>query len=190
MRILAERMKMQWEHIVPLSRQALEILRELRATNGHRRYVFMNTANHDKPISENTMLYALYRMGYHSRATGHGFRATASTILNEQGWRPDVIERQLAHIERNKVRAAYNRSEYLAERRQMMQHWADYLESLSGNAVRARRQRNEAGKSPSLRSDRLNISTGWPACGALHSFTFPLPERTSSLQHRNRPRLI
>ena len=133
-RIPAERMKMQREHIVPLSRQALEILRELRASNGHRHHVFMNTVNHQKPMSENTMLYALYRMGYHSRATGHGFRATASTILNEQGWRPDVIERQLAHLERNKVRAAYHRSEYLAERRQMMQHWADFLDGLERGA--------------------------------------------------------
>ena len=133
-RIPAERMKMQREHIVPLSRQALEILRELRSSNGHRHYVFMNVANHEKPMSENTMLYAIYRMGYHSRATGHGFRATASTILNEQGWRLDVIERQLAHMERNKVRAAYHRSEYLAERRQMMQHWADFLDGLDAGA--------------------------------------------------------
>ena len=133
-RIPAERMKMQREHIVPLSRQALEILRELRSSNGHRHYVFMNVANHEKPMSENTMLYAIYRMGYHSRATGHGFRATASTILNEQGWRPDVFERQLALMERNKVRAAYHRSEYLAERRQMMQHWADFLDGLDAGA--------------------------------------------------------
>lgn len=80
-------------------------------------------------MSENSLLYALYRMGYHSRATAHGFRATASTILNEQGFRPDVIERQLAHVERNKVRAAYHRTEYLPERRKMMQHWADYLDT-------------------------------------------------------------
>ena len=82
-------------------------------------------------MSENTILYALYRMGYHSRATGHGFRATASTIVNEMGYKPDVIERQLAHGERNKVRAAYNRAQYLAERRQMMQGWADYLAAIS-----------------------------------------------------------
>ena len=80
-------------------------------------------------MSENTILGALYRMGYHSRATGHGFRATASTILNEQGWKPDVIERQLAHTEGNKVRAAYHRSEYLEDRKKMMQHWADYLDA-------------------------------------------------------------
>jgi len=82
-------------------------------------------------MSENTMLYALYRMGYHSRMTGHGFRATASTILNENGFPPDVIERQLAHGERNKVRAAYNHAQYLPERRKMMHWWADYLDGVA-----------------------------------------------------------
>lgn len=85
-------------------------------------------------MSENTMLYAMYRMGYHSRATVHGFRAVASTILNEHGFKPDVIERQLAHVERNKVRAAYHRSEYLDDRRKLMQHWADYLDGLRTGA--------------------------------------------------------
>jgi integrase len=127
-RIPAERMKMRSEHIVPLSTQAIEVVHELQKLNGARRHVFGNQANHEKPMSENTLLFALYRMGYHSRATAHGFRATASTILNEQGFRPDVIERQLAHVERNKVRAAYHRTEYLPERRKMMQHWADYLQ--------------------------------------------------------------
>ena len=119
---------MRSEHIVPLSTQAIEVVRELQKLNDGRRYVFANQANHENPMSENTLLFALYRMGYHSRATAHGFRATASTILNEQGFRPDVIERQLAHVERNKVRAAYHRAEYLPERRKMMQHWADYLQ--------------------------------------------------------------
>ena len=82
-------------------------------------------------MSENTLLFAIYRMGYHSRATTHGFRATASTILNESGlWHPDAIERQLAHVEGNKTRAAYNRAEHLVERRQMMQWWSDYLDAL------------------------------------------------------------
>ena len=81
-------------------------------------------------MSENTILFALYRMGYRGRATGHGFRATASTLPNEHGSRPDVIERQLAHAERNKIRAAYHRSEYLPERRKMMQHWTDYLDAM------------------------------------------------------------
>ena len=86
-------------------------------------------------MSENTMLYALYRMGYHSRATGHGFRSSASTILNEVlGFPPDVIERQLAHKEPNKVRGAYNRAEYLPERKKMMQRWADYLDALADPA--------------------------------------------------------
>ena len=82
-------------------------------------------------MSNNTMLYALYRMGYHGRATVHGFRAVASTLLNEMGFHHDWIERQLAHDERNKARAAYNHAQYLAERRRMMQHWADYLDCLT-----------------------------------------------------------
>jgi integrase len=86
-------------------------------------------------MSNNTMLYALYRMGCHGRATVHGFRAMASTALNEMGFRPDVIERQLAHQEKNSVRAAYNRAEYLNERRAMMSQWADYLDALAGKNV-------------------------------------------------------
>lgn len=127
-RIPAQRMKANAAHVVPLSRQAVEILRDLHALSGHRQYVFPNENKPSTVMSENTMLYALYRMGYHSRATGHGFRSTASTILNEQGFRPDVIERQLAHTERNHVRAAYNHAQYLPERRDMMQWWADYLD--------------------------------------------------------------
>jgi integrase len=122
----AERMKMKTEHVVPLSRQAVEILRELQAIGGGSRYVFPGR-NADKPISNNTMLFALYRLGYKGKMTGHGFRAVASTILNESGFRADVIERQLAHCERNDVRGAYNRAEYLPERRTMMQQWADML---------------------------------------------------------------
>jgi integrase len=128
-RIPAERMKMREPHIVPLSTQALALLRELQALTGRGRYLFPGRTKATQPISENTILYALYRMGYHSRATGHGFRSTASTILNEVGFPPDVIERQLAHMERNKVRAAYNRAQYLPERRKMMQQWADMLDA-------------------------------------------------------------
>jgi len=127
-RIPAERMKMKDPHIVPLSRQAIAVLKELQKLTGHREHVFPNQNNPKTFMSENTMLYALYRMGYHSRTTGHGFRATASTILNEHGFQPDLIERQLAHCERNKVRAAYNHAQYLPERRKMMQWWADYLD--------------------------------------------------------------
>ena len=133
-RIPAERMKMRERHIVPLSRQALEVLAELRPLTGAGKYVFPHRTNSQKPMSNNTILYALYRMGYHSRATGHGFRATASTILNEQGFKPAVIERQLAHAERNKVRAAYNRAEYLPERRAMMQQYANTLDALAQGA--------------------------------------------------------
>ncbi|MCS5711456.1 phage integrase central domain-containing protein [Candidatus Berkiella aquae] len=130
-RIPAARMKMRSDHLVPLAPQAVELLRHVHQISGRSRLVFPSQASPSKPISQNTMIYALYRMGYHTRATMHGFRATASTILNEQGWRADVIERQLAHTERNKVRAVYNRAEYLSERREMMLAWADYLDGLT-----------------------------------------------------------
>jgi integrase len=133
-RIPASRMKMKEEHIVPLSSQAVAILREIQTHTGNRQHVFPNQHNPISFMSENTMLYALYRMGYHSRTTGHGFRSTASTILNENGFMPDVIERQLAHGERNKVRAAYNHAQYLPERRKMMQWWADYLDGVASQA--------------------------------------------------------
>jgi integrase len=133
-RIPAERMKMNELHIVPLSKQATAVLRELHRHSGNRPYLFPNEHNPTTFMSENTMLYALYRMGYHSRTTAHGFRSTASTILNENGFRADVIERQLAHSERNSVRAAYNHAQYLPERRKMMQWWADYLDEVTAQA--------------------------------------------------------
>ena len=128
-RIPAERMKMRELHIVPLSMQAIEVLKELQPINGYREHLFPNRNKPMTCISENTLLYALYRMGYHSRATVHGFRGTASTVLNEQGFKSDVIERQLAHSERNKVRDSYNHAQYLPERTEMMQWWGDYLEN-------------------------------------------------------------
>ncbi|MBI5438847.1 MAG: tyrosine-type recombinase/integrase [Nitrosomonadales bacterium] len=131
--IPAGRMKMKTEHVVPLARQALAILAEIKEISGGSRFVFPGR-NRDKPISNNTMLFALYRMGYKGKMTGHGFRAVASTILNETGFKPGVIERQLAHCERNEVRGAYNRAEYLPERKKMMQHWADYLGSIEAGA--------------------------------------------------------
>jgi integrase len=130
-RIPAERMKMKETHIVPLSRQAIKLLKELKPISGQWRYLFPNQQKPSGQMSENTILYALYRMGYHSRATGHGFRSTASTVLNENSFPPDVIERQLAHGERDKVRAAYNHAQYLPERRKMMQWWADYLDKVA-----------------------------------------------------------
>jgi integrase len=125
----AARMKMRTEHVVPLSRQAIAILEQLRALSGGSHFVLPGR-NPNKPISNNTMLFALYRLGYKRRMTGHGFRAIASTLLNEAGFRPDVIERQLAHCERNDVRGAYNRAEYLDERRDMMQRYSDMLDNL------------------------------------------------------------
>ncbi|HYV35181.1 MAG TPA: integrase arm-type DNA-binding domain-containing protein [Gemmataceae bacterium] len=132
-RIPAERMKMKELHIVPLSKQAIAILRELEKLSGQRLHIFPNQHKPAAIMSENTMLYAIYRMGYHSRTTGHGFRSTASTILNEHGFRADVIERQLAHSERDTVRAAYNHAQYLPERRKMMQWWADYLDGVAAS---------------------------------------------------------
>jgi integrase len=122
-------MKMKIDHHVPLARQTIAIMEQVRAIAGESRYLFPGV-NPRKTMSNNTMLFALYRLGYKGKMTGHGFRAVASTILNEQGYRADVIERQLAHIERNAVRAAYNRAEYLPERRNMMQDWADFVEKL------------------------------------------------------------
>ena len=134
-RIPAERMKMRTPHIVPLSRQALEVLAELRPMSRKSEFVFPSPSA-EGCMSNNTMLFAMYRMGFHGRATVHGFRAVASTLLNEMGFNPDWIERQLAHDERNKVRAAYNHAQYLPERRRMMQNWADYLDQISaGNVI-------------------------------------------------------
>lgn len=137
-RIPGERMKMGSEHLVPLSRQAIALLEELRPISGHYEFLFPGERSRAKPISENTMIYALYRMGYKSRATAHGFRTTASSILNEEGFNPDAIERQLSHLERNQVRGAYTQhAEYLKDRATMMQWWADYLDQLetSSNVV-------------------------------------------------------
>ena len=129
-RIAAERMKMRARHIVPLSRQAVEAFKELMPLAGLSPFVFPSPSA-EGFMSNNTMLFAMYRMGFHGRATVHGFRAVASTLLNEMGFQPDWIERQLAHDDRNKVRAAYNHAQYLPERRRMMQQWADYLDDLA-----------------------------------------------------------
>ena len=130
-RIPAERMKARVQHIVPLSRQALAILHELQPLTGSGRYLFPSARTHERPMSNNTLNAALRRMGYTTDdMTAHGFRSMASTLLNEQGWSRDAIERQLAHGERDEVRAAYNYAEYLPERRKMMQAWADYLDGL------------------------------------------------------------
>lgn len=134
-RIPAHKMKMKTLHIVPLSRQAICILKELEPLTGKGKYVFPAVRTQTRPMSENTITAALRRIGYpQGEMTGHGFRSMASTLLNELGWNRDAIERQLAHSERDSVRAAYNYAEFLPERRKMMQFWADYLEDLRDKA--------------------------------------------------------
>lgn len=130
-RIPAKRMKMDTEHIVPLSRQAKSILIDLHQLTGRGKYVFPGIRSRARPMSENTINGALRNLGYDGKEmTGHGFRSMASTLLNEMGWNGDAIERQLAHSERDSIRAAYNYAEHLPLRREMMQAWADYLDSL------------------------------------------------------------
>lgn len=130
-RIPAERMKMDEKHIVPLSFQAIALIEQLRDYSGHTKYLFPSLRSDSRPMSDNTINAALRRMGYStSDMTAHGFRSMASTSLHEQGWNPLAIERQLAHAEPNEVKAAYNYSKHLPERRKMMQAWADYLDIL------------------------------------------------------------
>jgi integrase len=128
--IPAERMKMRTPHVVPLSAQAIELLRTLHTITGHSALLFPGERDHEKPMSNNTILMALGRMGYKHRMTGHGFRGIASTILHEQGHEHAHIEIQLAHQERNQVSASYNHATYLPQRATMMQQWADYLDKL------------------------------------------------------------
>ncbi len=125
-RIPAERMKMRKEHLVPISGPVKRILEELKEISNRSSFVFPSETKKGV-ISENTLIYAMYRMGYHSRATVHGFRGTASTVLNENDYNADWIERQLAHYEGNSVRAAYNSAQYLKQRRMMMEWWSDHL---------------------------------------------------------------
>ena len=134
--IPADRMKMGHEHQVPLSLQALQGLHTMRPLTGEGELVFPSPVYMSRPLSENTFNSALARMGYKFEATAHGFRALFSTIANEKGFNADVIERQLAHKERNKIRAAYHRSTYTADRAKLMQWWADYLDGRkAGNVV-------------------------------------------------------
>jgi integrase len=127
--------KTDFHHIVPLSTQAIAILEGVQPLTGAGQYVFPSSRGDGRPMSDNTIRTALKSLGYESDVmTAHGFRTTASTLLNEQGWSPDAIERQLAHAPRDQVRAAYNRAQYLEERRRMMQSWADYLDGLKAGA--------------------------------------------------------
>ena len=137
-------------HLVPLSRQALEVLQYLETARGEispRTLLFPGERDREKPMSNNTILKALERMGYKGRQTGHGFRGIASTALNEMGFRPDVIEAQLSHVERDRVRGAYNHAQYLEERRELMQAWADYLDAVrqGGKVIPFRQARKVPG---------------------------------------------
>ena len=125
--IPASRMKMKTDHLIPLSDQAIDVLTQLKALTGHTRYVVRSPNTIDKPLSENAFLVLIKRIGFKDYTTAHGLRATASTVLNERGFRPEVIEKQLAHEERNQVRKAYNRADYLEERREMLEWWADNI---------------------------------------------------------------
>lgn len=126
------RMKRRKEHLVPLSRQALAILRELQTRSVGSRFVFPGGRDLKRSMSENAILYLIGRIGYQGRLTGHGFRSIASTWANERGFNPDAIERQLAHVPENKIRAIYNRAAYLPERAQMLQDYADWLLPVKG----------------------------------------------------------
>jgi integrase len=147
-RIPPERMKMDSPHIVPLSRQALAVLYDLKKLSGDGRYLFPVLGTKEGVMSENTVNKALRLLGYAGDVmTGHGFRSLVSTLLNEQQcWHPDAIERQLAHAPRNKIRATYNYAEYLPERRRMMQALADYFDELRAAAMLRRRSSHPAKK--------------------------------------------
>ncbi|MDP3280794.1 MAG: tyrosine-type recombinase/integrase [Nitrosomonas sp.] len=134
-RIPAERMKMKTPHIVPLSNQAITVLEQLKDLEADEILLFPSERRDGKTMSNNTILYALYRLGYHSRMTGHGFRGIASTILHERGYSHNHIELQLAHSKRDAVSASYNHALYLEPRARMMQDWADYLEAIKAGAT-------------------------------------------------------
>ena len=127
--IPAERMKNRKEHRVPLSRQAIDLLNKLHGVSGHREFLFPNRSDPRRPASRGVLWKAVTSLGYEGKFSPHGIRATGSTMLNEMGFRADVIERQLAHAERNKVRASYNQADYLDERKLMMQTWADFIDA-------------------------------------------------------------
>jgi len=133
--IPAPRMKMRKPHLVPLSEQSLDVLRQIKELGGERGLLFPNQVDHEKPMSNNTILTALARLGYKGRMTGHGFRALAMSTIKEQlGYRHEVVDRQLAHAPKSKVEAAYDRAKFLDERRVMMQEWANYLTAIQTSA--------------------------------------------------------
>jgi integrase len=129
-----EKMKMKLLHLVPLAQQSLELLKELRALTGHQKWLFPSTRNDGRCMSENTVRVALRSMGYgNADMTAHGFRGMASSVLNENSFNADWIERQLSHVDKNAVREAYNHAKYLPQRREMMQWYADWLDNVKGS---------------------------------------------------------
>lgn len=134
-RIPGERMKMREPHVVPLSKQAMQLLRELKTFTGPFGFIFPNRSTANTAMSNTTINRAIEYMGYKARITSHGFRGTASTVLHEHEWPHEIIERQLAHAERNSVVKAYNHAQHLSKRREMMQWWADYLDEIESKAL-------------------------------------------------------
>ncbi|SAI72958.1 phage-related integrase [Bordetella ansorpii] len=145
-RVPADNMKRGEYHLVPLSKQALRLLAQLRQRSRGSVYVFPHETRLDRPMSENTILFLMYRIGYKGRMTGHGWRSVASTWANERGYNPDAIERQLSHVPHDPVRAAYNRAAYLPQRQQLLQDWADWLKSCKPDAGV-----EQSGEAPALR---------------------------------------
>ncbi len=134
--IPANRMKMKTEHIVPLSVQAIEVLKTLQTVTGSGRLLFPGQRDHDKPMSNNTILLALKRMGFQGEMTGHGFRGVATTFFYERGFTREHIELQLSHVERNKTVAAYNHAKYLLQRSEMMQVWSDHMDAVRNGKLK------------------------------------------------------
>lgn len=120
-------MKMRRPHIVPLSKQVVDIFKQLQPITGHYPYIFIGRSDHSKPISKESISQVIELLGYKGRATGHGFRHTMSTILHEQGFDSAWIEMQLAHVDKNRIRGTYNHALYLEKRRKMMNWYADYI---------------------------------------------------------------
>ena len=159
-RIPALRMKMREQHIVPLASQAVDILRALEPVTNRGRYVFACLRGGDRPMSEAAITAALRRMGYTGdQMSWHGFRTIASTCLNEQGFDPDLIELQLAHAERNRVRAAYNKAQRIADRRKMMQAWADYLDGLRSSEIKPPAYLGDTDTIEMVRFERERLAT-------------------------------
>ena len=153
-RIPAERMKMDAEHLVPLSTQALSLLQDLRRLNGAHELVLPSPFYPGKPLSDGTLNSALARLGYKGIATAHGFRTLFSTCANEAGWNSDVIEKQLSHEERDDVRGAYNRAQWLPERLKLMQWWANHLQALRTSSAPSTRSRNASLQSANSRDGK------------------------------------